>query len=186
MSLINTELQPVRIPGRTKANGAIHVVTSWSKAEGGGGLNNKMYIIIQAMVRTALSLFLLFFFFSSSRPVASAKNITSSLLSISRWRNWRAALLKPITSWGEGTEDKGEQTYHRDKTTRCFSVQMFTDSDFRHFWERVGPQLIDDGQQHLVTGDLTKMDPGRKQWHQLNTVSTRAITAAALTRSDWL
>lgn len=57
-----------------------------------------MSILIQAMVRMARSLFLLFFFFSSSCPVASVKNITSSLLSISRWRNWRAALLKPITS----------------------------------------------------------------------------------------
>lgn len=50
-------------------------------------------------VRTALSRFFLFLFFSSKRPVASAKNITSSLLSISRCRNWRPALLKPRTSW---------------------------------------------------------------------------------------
>lgn len=58
-----------------------------------------MSIRIQAMVRMARSLFLLLFFLSFSWPVASAKNITSSLLSISRWRNCSAALLKPITSW---------------------------------------------------------------------------------------
>lgn len=53
---------------------------------------------IQAMVRTTRSRFLLLFFLSLSFPVASAKNMTSSLLSISLWRNCRAALLKPIMS----------------------------------------------------------------------------------------
>lgn len=61
---------------------------------------------IQAMVRTARSRFLLLLFFSLSLPVASAKNITSSLPSISLWRNCRAALLKPIMSWG--TEKDGD------------------------------------------------------------------------------
>lgn len=52
----------------------------------------------QATVSRTLSLFLLLFFLSFSFPVASAKNLTSSLASISRWRNCSAALLKPITS----------------------------------------------------------------------------------------
>lgn len=60
--------------------------------------------LVYVMVRMTLSLFLLFLFFSSKRSVASLKNITSSLLSISRCRNWRPALLKPSTSWGGGTE----------------------------------------------------------------------------------
>lgn len=59
---------------------------------------------IYVMVSMALSLFLLFLFFSSKRSVASAKNITSSLLSISRCRNWSPALLKPSTSWGREAE----------------------------------------------------------------------------------
>ncbi len=55
------------------------------------------------IVRTARSRFFLFLFFSWKRSVASAKNITSSLLSISRCRNWSPALLKPMTSWKHGS-----------------------------------------------------------------------------------
>lgn len=69
-------------------------------------LSKKKSARIQAMVRTARSRFLLLLFFSLSLPVASAKNITSSLPSISLWRNCRAALLKPIMSWG--TEKDGD------------------------------------------------------------------------------
>lgn len=75
---------------------------------------SSMSVVIQARVRMARALFLLLFFFSSSLPVASAKNITSSLLSISRWRNCSAALLKPITSCHTG--GGGEEALERRQT----------------------------------------------------------------------
>lgn len=46
-----------------------------------------------------------------------------------------------------------------------------TYSDLADFGERIGLQLVDDGHQHLVTGDLTKMDPESKQ----STVAAIAI-----------
>lgn len=36
-----------------------------------------------------------------------------------------------------------------------------THSDLAHLGHGVGAQLVHDRQQHLVTGDLTEMDPGR-------------------------
>lgn len=82
--------------------------------------SQKMSNVIHAMVRMARSLFLLLFFFSSSWPVASVKNITSSLLSISRWSSWSATLLKPMMSWEtEGNKERrDDENFHCQSTTQ--------------------------------------------------------------------
>lgn len=42
-------------------------------------------------------------------------------------------------------------------------MDEFSYFDLAHFGQSVGAKLIDDGQQHLVTGDVTEMNPAQTQ-----------------------
>lgn len=52
-----------------------------------------------------------------------------------------------------------EMTKKKNFPRDQISFPDVTYSDFAHFRESIGPELIYDRQQHLVTGDLTKVDP---------------------------
>lgn len=55
------------------------------------------------------------------------------------------------------------ESSNRRKLKAAKNLLEVTYSDLLHLGDGVGPQLIDDGQQHLVAGDLAEVDPGERK-----------------------